>query len=116
MYKMRVAEIGNRMVTYPGSKIQDARCKIWILDYNYRKARGMAKQNPLIIVNPKSGKGLTEKSWASTAGTLHKHLGAFDFEFTKGSGDATSIAQRESRKGRKLIIAFGGDGTISEVA
>jgi diacylglycerol kinase (ATP) len=76
----------------------------------------MSKQIPLIIVNPKSGRGLTERSWASIGGTLHKHLGAFDFEFTKSGGDAISIAQREARKGRKLIIAFGGDGTISEVA
>lgn len=74
------------------------------------------KKDPLIIVNPKSGKGTTEQQWASLTGRLHSYLGAFDFRFTKGRADATRIAEEEARRGRKLIIAAGGDGTFSEVA
>jgi len=36
--------------------------------------------------------------------------------FTKHRGDAAALANEAARKGAKLIIACGGDGTISEVA
>ena len=36
--------------------------------------------------------------------------------FTAGPRDATAIAGREATAGRRLILALGGDGTISEVA
>src|SRR4026209_1581130 len=71
---------------------------------------------PLIIVNPKSGKGMTESKWASYASQIRTHYGPFDCEFTKAPRDAVAIAERESQAGRKLIIAMGGDGTVSEVA
>jgi len=71
---------------------------------------------PLIIVNPKSGRGMTERKWASLAVNIRTHFGPFECEFTKGPQDAVAIAERESKSGRKLIIAMGGDGTVSEVA
>ncbi len=71
---------------------------------------------PFIIVNPKSGRGLTEKKWASITLQIHNNLGPFDFEFTRDSGDAIRIAEKEANQGRKLIVAMGGDGTISEVS
>jgi YegS/Rv2252/BmrU family lipid kinase len=71
---------------------------------------------PLIIVNPKSGRGMTERKWASLAANIRSHLGPFECEFTKGPRDAVTIAERESKDGRKLLIAMGGDGTVSEVA
>ncbi len=71
---------------------------------------------PFIIVNPKSGRGLTEKKWASITLQIHNNLGPFDFEFTRESGDAIRIAEKEAKQGRKLIVAMGGDGTISEVS
>lgn len=70
---------------------------------------------PLIIVNPKSGRGLTEQKWASITVRLRRHLGAFDTQFTAGVGDGIRIAEEEARRGRRRIIAMGGDGTISEV-
>jgi YegS/Rv2252/BmrU family lipid kinase len=36
--------------------------------------------------------------------------------FTQAPRDATAIARREAEAGRRLVVAFGGDGTISEVA
>jgi diacylglycerol kinase (ATP) len=71
---------------------------------------------PLIIVNPASAGGATGGRWARTASELRAHFGAFQCAFTRGAGDARMIAERESRAGRTLIIACGGDGTISEVA
>jgi YegS/Rv2252/BmrU family lipid kinase len=71
---------------------------------------------PVVIVNPRSGGGLSEKRWAGILGPISDGLGAFDTRFTERSGHARSIAQEESTAGRKLVIALGGDGTISEVA
>jgi YegS/Rv2252/BmrU family lipid kinase len=71
---------------------------------------------PLVIVNPRSGGGLSEKRWARLAGPITEELGAFDSVFTKSPRDATEIARREATAGRRLLVALGGDGTISEVA
>jgi YegS/Rv2252/BmrU family lipid kinase len=73
-------------------------------------------QRPLVIVNPRSGGGLSESRWARLVAGLTDGLGPFDSVFTKAQRDATDIARREAQAGRKLIIAFGGDGTISETA
>ncbi|HVG29569.1 MAG TPA: diacylglycerol kinase family protein [Pyrinomonadaceae bacterium] len=71
---------------------------------------------PLIIVNPSSAGGATGAGWARAAGDVREHFGAFNCAFTRGAGDARVIAEREARAGRRLIVACGGDGTISEVA
>lgn len=76
----------------------------------------MNRNLPLIIVNPAAGGGSAGREWTRSAAQILNHFGPFETAFTRGSGDATQIAERESRTGRRLIIAFGGDGTISEVA
>jgi diacylglycerol kinase (ATP) len=50
------------------------------------------------------------------ASELSTHFGSFTPKFTSDAGDAVEIAASAARKGIKLIIACGGDGTISEVA
>jgi YegS/Rv2252/BmrU family lipid kinase len=69
-----------------------------------------------VIVNPRSGGGLSERRWASLRGRITDGLGELDSAFTTGPRDATEIAAREAAGGRRLVIALGGDGTISEVA
>src|SRR4051812_22975563 len=71
---------------------------------------------PLVIVNPRSGGGLSEARWARIRSALADGLGELDSAFTAGPRDATEIARREASAGRRLILALGGDGTISEVA
>jgi YegS/Rv2252/BmrU family lipid kinase len=71
---------------------------------------------PLVIVNPASAGGATGRAWPHLASDLRAHFGAFNCVFTERAGDASVIAARESAAGRSLIIACGGDGTISEVA
>jgi diacylglycerol kinase (ATP) len=73
-------------------------------------------QRPLVIVNPRSGGGLSEARWAKLVEGLTDGLGPFDTVFTTAPRDATAIARREAAAGRRLIVAFGGDGTISETA
>ncbi len=69
-----------------------------------------------MIVNPRSGRGLSESRWARVRGALVDGLGELDSAFTAGARDASAIAAREAAAGRRLIVALGGDGTISEVA
>ncbi len=71
---------------------------------------------PLVLVNPTSAGGATGAAWARTASDLRAHFGAFNCAFTRQQGDGRKFAFEAARAGRKLIIACGGDGTISEVA
>ncbi|MDQ3755416.1 MAG: diacylglycerol kinase family lipid kinase [Acidobacteriota bacterium] len=71
---------------------------------------------PLVIVNPSSAGGATARVWPHMASDLREHFGPFNCVFTERSGDGQRIAAREAMAGRRLIVACGGDGTISEVA
>lgn len=71
---------------------------------------------PLVIINPSSASGSTGDAWPAVASDLRSEFGSFQTAFTKVRGDASSLATDAARKGTRLIIACGGDGTISEVA
>jgi diacylglycerol kinase (ATP) len=71
---------------------------------------------PLVIVNPESAGGATRQAWPKIASDLAAHFGPFIPKFTAGAGEGMGLAADAARKGEKLIIACGGDGTISEVA
>jgi diacylglycerol kinase (ATP) len=71
---------------------------------------------PLVIVNPKAGSGISQKKWARLVGAVSAGLGELEVRFTDAPGHATEIAREAAMGGRRLVVAFGGDGTISEVA
>jgi diacylglycerol kinase (ATP) len=71
---------------------------------------------PLVIVNPASAGSSTRGVWPAMASDLATHFGAFTCAFTKSAGDGRRLAEQGAKEGRHLIIACGGDGTISEVA
>lgn len=71
---------------------------------------------PTVIVNPESAGGATRAAWLKIASDLGAHFGAFTPKFTQRPGEGIELAAQAARKGAKLIIACGGDGTISEVA
>jgi len=73
-------------------------------------------QRPVVIVNPRSGGGLSQRRWAALVGPLSDGLGPVDVRFTEAKGDGRRIAHEETAAERGLIVAIGGDGTISEVA
>lgn len=88
-------------------------------DYNRLRNRVcnlyfMVSSLPLVIVNPASASGATGDLWPRVASDLRAHFGPFESVFTKAEGDGILLAQKETT--RKMIIACGGDGTISEVA
>lgn len=70
----------------------------------------------IVIVNPSAASGSTGEVWPQIASDLRSQFGAFSPVFTKHRGDAAALACDAARKGAKLIIACGGDGTVSEVA
>jgi YegS/Rv2252/BmrU family lipid kinase len=71
---------------------------------------------PVVIVNPRSGGGLSESRWARLAGPITEGLGPFDVRFTASARDATRLARDAAVEGRALVVALGGDGTVNEVA
>jgi YegS/Rv2252/BmrU family lipid kinase len=71
---------------------------------------------PLVIVNPASADGATRENWPKIASDLRTHFGAFTVSFTESIGHARALAAEAAKQGTKIIIACGGDGTISEVA
>ena len=71
---------------------------------------------PLVIVNPASADGATDEDWPKIASDLRTHFGPFSVAFTEAIGDGRQLAAEAANQGAKLIIACGGDGTISEVA
>lgn len=71
---------------------------------------------PLVIINPESAGGATRSAWPGIASDLRSHFGPFTMAFTERPQQGTELAADAARKNVKLIIACGGDGTISEVA
>lgn len=71
---------------------------------------------PFVVVNPTSANGTTGSLWPAIASDLSSQFGAFANGFTHHRGDAFKLSSEAARKGAKMIIACGGDGTISEVA
>ena len=66
---------------------------------------------PLVIANPVAGGGTGRERWWAASGRLGRH----DLVWTEAPGHAERIARAEGNS-RPLLIAYGGDGTASEVA
>src|SRR5437588_2634683 len=69
-----------------------------------------------MIVNPASANGRTARQWpeiARLAGERGLHV---DVRLTEGPGHATQLAAEAVAEGAELVIAVGGDGTVSEIA
>ena len=74
----------------------------------------MAKRM-LVVRNPKAGSFLSQNSFLEAAGVIFKNEDFNVYVYTTTCrGDATRIAHEEG-PGVDRIVAFGGDGTLSEV-
>ncbi|HLI29149.1 MAG TPA: diacylglycerol kinase family protein [Chloroflexota bacterium] len=69
----------------------------------------------LVIVNPAAGAGRGGGRWPGLAAALHRQGLSFEAVLTRAPGDAGAAAARAVRERRAVVIAAGGDGTISEV-
>jgi len=68
------------------------------------------------VVNPYAAEGRAGRLWPQMALRLRERLGAFTERRTDSSGHATRITRELIESGFDLIVAVGGDGTVSEVA
>jgi diacylglycerol kinase family enzyme len=69
----------------------------------------------VLVINPRSAGGKTERRWPQFRATILEHFGPFEERFTRAAGDATELTRAALRDGAGLIVAVGGDGTINEV-
>jgi YegS/Rv2252/BmrU family lipid kinase len=69
----------------------------------------------LIVANPQSQNGSLGRRWPELSRCIEDHFGPFQHSFTAQPGDATTITARALEEGYEMVVAMGGDGTISEV-
>lgn len=68
-----------------------------------------------IIANPVAGRGRGREIWPTVAEELARQGMAFEFAFTKYPGHAAELSAQAVRAGHDLVVAVGGDGTLTEV-
>lgn len=69
-----------------------------------------------VILNPVAGGGKASKAWPEFETELERQIGQFELRRTTKPDEAVVMAEAMARDGYELIVAAGGDGTISEVA
>jgi YegS/Rv2252/BmrU family lipid kinase len=70
----------------------------------------------LVIVNPLSGHGATERRWRTLEPRVREVLGAVEIAHTAAPHDAERLAREGVRAGIERLVIAGGDGTVAEVA
>jgi YegS/Rv2252/BmrU family lipid kinase len=70
----------------------------------------------VLIVNPASRGGWPREKWPVLEPVLRGELGAVDIQFTRRVGEGAELAAGAARAGAELVVALGGDGTVSVVA
>jgi diacylglycerol kinase (ATP) len=69
-----------------------------------------------IIINPVAGGGKGKDLGLAIRKYMDEvKLGSFDIVYTKGVGDAISLARENRESDHNVVVAVGGDGTINEV-
>jgi diacylglycerol kinase (ATP) len=68
-----------------------------------------------LIVNPIAGAGKTTQKWPHIKELLQSLGLDFEYALTEAPGHAVELAKSAAKKGCKLIVSIGGDGTMSEV-
>jgi len=69
----------------------------------------------VVVVNPASGGGRTERLWRDLRDDLQTIGLDFDWAATTRRGHAIELARAAAEAGASLVVAVGGDGTLNEV-
>ncbi|PWK72600.1 diacylglycerol kinase family protein [Aminobacter sp. AP02] len=69
-----------------------------------------------VVRNPVAGGGRLETHWTEVATALSERFGDVEMRETEEPGDGAVIARDLVALGCQIVVAAGGDGTISEVA
>lgn len=75
---------------------------------------GGSPLSTFFIVNPVAGRGRGRQVWEQVRQSLDQ-WGEWDFAFTRGPADSTTLARDAVARGFKRVVALGGDGTMLEV-
>jgi diacylglycerol kinase (ATP) len=70
----------------------------------------------IMIVNPAAAGGKAARQWPGIAAAARRHGLDLDVRVTERPGHATELAAQAAAGGPGLVVAVGGDGTVSEVA
>lgn len=69
-----------------------------------------------MVANPQSAGGALGRRWPQVARLLDQHLGDYDHAMTTAAGEAVTLTREALLAGKhEMIVAMGGDGTISDV-
>jgi YegS/Rv2252/BmrU family lipid kinase len=70
---------------------------------------------PFVIVNPRSASGATGRHFDDISAAVRAAVGEHGHAFTERPMHAAELTRGALREGADLVVAVGGDGTISEV-
>src|SRR5262249_36284277 len=79
-----------------------------------RGSQGVTKA--IMIVNPAAAGGKAARQWPAIADAARRHGLDVEVRQTERQGHATELAAEAAAEGAELVLAVGGDGTVSEVA
>lgn len=68
-----------------------------------------------VIVNPVAGAGRTAKKWPQIMALLKGSGLRFEHDLTEAPGHAIELAKAAVKKGYRVVVSVGGDGTINEI-
>ncbi len=74
----------------------------------------MAKQ-ALVVLNPSAGSAATDSVGTILAHTLGEHSWTYDVHEITGDDDVAAVVRAACERGVDLVVAAGGDGTVSSV-
>jgi diacylglycerol kinase (ATP) len=80
-----------------------------------RRDQGERRLKVAVIVNPAAGGGRMGRLWPGVEVALRHRLGPLTVASTKCAGDGRELARTVALQGAGLVVAAGGDGTVSEV-
>ena len=69
---------------------------------------------PFVIFNPAAAYGHARRLWPRIEGALRDAIGPYERVDTARPGHARELARTVAANGARLVVAVGGDGTISE--
>jgi diacylglycerol kinase (ATP) len=69
----------------------------------------------VLICNARAGRAAVERSLSELRPHLEQRGLAYEVALTEAAGDAARLARTALDKGRRFLVAVGGDGTIGEV-